>query len=143
VSQWKRVEQEVAPKQPEPKEPELMTGADALVMAIKNGGVVWHSKLNSPRVSYDASGNLLTNSHWAIDLGPDKLYEVRPLPEETMSFDEAWECLGRGEKVQVLSIHGVVDATLDGRLYGTPFNMTVRELNGRRFRKVEKDTKDA
>jgi hypothetical protein len=73
-------EQEATLKQPEPKEPELMTGADAMAMVIKNGGEVWHSKLNSPRVSYDASGNLLTNSHWAIDLGPDKIYTVRPLP---------------------------------------------------------------
>lgn len=130
VPQWKRAKTE---PQPAPQ-PVLMTGYEA-VRACSNGGEIWHH-LDGFRISFDADGNLL-KWNGGVDLCA-KYYTVRPLPPAYFGFDEALECLKRGE--EFIDEDGKIympRATF--RYYDTDrgnFTTNLDNLKDKRFRKA-------
>jgi hypothetical protein len=113
----------------------LLTGYEAIAKAAREGGEVWHSVHNEFRISFDTDGNILKTGKREID-PTTKFYTVRPLPPADMDFDEALECLKRGEKVQVIGDGQIIvlvpeiGSTLAG--YGIKFDF----LKDKRFRKA-------
>ena len=99
--------------------------AIAYAVSIGGGRVMNESNICAGEVDPDGT--------WA---GHAEEYYVHPLPPADMSFDEALECLKRGEEVQVIGDGQIIvlvpeiGSTLAG--YGIKFDF----LKDKRFRKA-------
>ena len=82
-----------------------MTGYEAIAKAAREGGEVWYAGADHKsdfRAAFGSNGKMTNRSIADISTSGDVFYTVRPLPPGDMSFDEAWECLKRGEKVKIV-----------------------------------------
>lgn len=128
----------VSVPQPAP-EPELMTAVKAIQACKGVGGEVWHNDENTHRVTIDAAGKVICGNLAGLS-STQPFYTVRPLPVPyPLDFAEAWEALGRGEKVEMehegkvhmISLNLVVSTRRDN--YETSY-FSIDSLNGKRFR---------
>jgi hypothetical protein len=111
--------------------------AKAIAKAVEiDGGEVWKDDVILLRIN--ANG---VKSHFKQFLTAEwnvQAYTVRQLPPADMSFDEAWECLKRGERVILINDGGerLLPSSLGEYNNGKCETWDTYYLKDKRFRKA-------